>query len=900
MKQLLLVAITFLMNVFMVSGQIIDESFTDPILVRPAKINCIKLLTDHKILLGGDIAFYKEERVNNLIRLNADNTLDRTFSFQGNKSLIIRKIELLSTGDIIVLANLESSMDVITDKCSLFMLSPNGEIKKSIDNLLNCNSLAIQSDDKILISCGSYSRPSSNHKLLRFNSDLTSDTDFNNKVSFNDLVSDVKVFNNKIYVCGSFTSVNDTIKNNIVRLKINGSIDNSFDVGSGSSDAIYSLTIQPDGKILLGRTYINTFNGSAFHGMIRLGANGSIDRDFIPPYLLSPTSDISIIGNSIFVVASMSGTGFYLYKLNTDGLLSSDFNPVKLDEYAFDGFCMNYSENEIIFNKSVTTGSKYGLSACDYQGQLKNTFAPELCRFGVISAGDLFNGKMLISGDFMKVNNVNTYGIAMLDKNGVADKNFVLSRNLGSVKQVHILNDSTVFINTFDSFLKLNAKGTILKDFDFKKNTKLYEILRFKVLKDGNIIAADANGICRIKSDGMQDMTFDTGTGIGNSCTGLDFDMQGDKIIYGSDFESFNGTNVNKLIRLNTNGSLDPSFSIGSGANKMVLLTKVLRSGETIAGGWFTQFNGKNVSHGIVKLSKDGKLDSTFLSNQNRASFFCPIMPFETKVEQIDSIIYVKNKSSIIAINLDGTVNSQFVVPVTISTVNDIITLNDSASSSGKRKSFTDPKVNSYLYALGSFNKSTNSDPTFIMKLSLDSKQSLQILTVSSGTLNINAASNSTSTFNITSNINWNVTSDQYWLSISAGSGSNNSTITVTASANATNSPRTAIVTISGPGVPPRTITVVQDAALTAVPELSNANIKLWPVPVKEKLYISLSGITGTKYLKVYSSYGLQVFSCQVESDNAEIDMSNLAAGLYFIRIYGLNEAMITRRIIKQ
>ncbi|HET6557060.1 MAG TPA: leucine-rich repeat protein [Prolixibacteraceae bacterium] len=69
----------------------------------------------------------------------------------------------------------------------------------------------------------------------------------------------------------------------------------------------------------------------------------------------------------------------------------------------------------------------------------------------------------------------------------------------------------------------------------------------------------------------------------------------------------------------------------------------------------------------------------------------------------------------------------------------------------------------------------------------------------------------STTTVNVTSNIEWNVTSNQDWLEISPVFGNGNQTLTFTAKANQLFAARTAIVTISGQGVSPQTITVTQN-----------------------------------------------------------------------------------------
>jgi uncharacterized delta-60 repeat protein len=266
-----------------VGAQTVNETFNLPLPIRPAKVQCIKVLDDGKLLLGGDIEFVETRRVNNLIRLNSDNTIDTTFNFTGNKELLIIKIEVLTNGDIIVLSHgFKSYINQLKPNSSLFRLGPDGEIKYEIDTLMNPSSIAIQNDNKILV-CGGNESASPPAFLYRLNSDFTPDSTFNNNISFDHMVTDVKVDNNKLIVSGMFSTVNDTIKNDIVRLNMDGTIDTTFDTGTGTNDCIRTLSVQSDGKILIGNSFINSFNGKLFHGMARLNPDGSVDNGFTPP-----------------------------------------------------------------------------------------------------------------------------------------------------------------------------------------------------------------------------------------------------------------------------------------------------------------------------------------------------------------------------------------------------------------------------------------------------------------------------------------------------------------------------------------------------------------------------------------------------------------------------------------
>jgi len=901
MKLSYLIIIAFIVNCINLTGQNIDSTFHQPLPIRPAKIYCIKVLDDKKILVGGHISFYDSLRVSNLIRLNQDNTLDKTFKFTVDPQLVVRKTGLLSTGELVVLANYEKEPDCLGIKWALFRLGADGTIKNRIDTLIDCSTFAIQGDDKILICSGSYYNPGpTSQHLYRYNRDFSSDAAFNKKVTTDNQITDIKVDKNSIYICGTFTTVNDTVKKDIAKLNLNGFIDKSFDTGTGTDDHIFSITIQPDGKILIGKTFINLFDGKHFHGLLRLNPDGTADSGFNPPMLNSSSSEITYRDSSIYLAAHTPTDGALLLKLNYDGSVNPDYKKVNLDYLSFNDFFIDFAGNNAIFNNSTTTGSKYGLSACDPTGNYISSFSPAVSRFGDITVGNYFNDKLLIAGDFMKVNDVETYGLAMLDKNGETDKKFILSKNLGSVKQVQIYNDSTVYVSTYDSFLKLNSNGIVLQNFDFKKYTKLAEIIRFKVLKDGKILAVDGNRISRLNPDGMPDPSFDIGTGVNVSCTGVDFDLQKDKIIWGSEFTIFNGINVHKLVRLNNDGSLDSTFKIGSDPSGQIFLTKVLNSGEMIIGGWFYTFSGVDTPRNLIKLSKDGAIDTTFLNNLNSSTINWFLSPATTKIEEIDSSIIIKNKSSIICLNQDGTLNSDFKVPVTINNINDILAGINNQNQSNGRKSAMATNEGNFLFALGSFKISDRSDPSFILKLNFDTRLMQPSLAVSSANLRLRAGENSSTTFNISSNINWSVSSNQEWLTLSKATGSNNCTITVTATANSTIYERTATLTIAGPGVSSSTITIVQESILTGITDITDSKIKLWPIPVKDVLHFSVSEPGQPLKLEIFFSDGLKHYSALLDPGTSEINMERFAPGLYFIRFTTADKKIIIRKIIKQ
>ena len=84
-------------------------------------------------------------------------------------------------------------------------------------------------------------------------------------------------------MCGSFTLVNDgsnfTIpRGRIAKLTTSGTLDTSW-APVGADDIIYSVDIQPNGKILIGGVF-TTYNTVSRNAFTRLNPNGSLDTSF--------------------------------------------------------------------------------------------------------------------------------------------------------------------------------------------------------------------------------------------------------------------------------------------------------------------------------------------------------------------------------------------------------------------------------------------------------------------------------------------------------------------------------------------------------------------------------------------------------------------------------------------
>lgn len=123
----------------------------------------------------------------------------------------------------------------------------------------------------------------------------------------------------------------------------------------------------------------------------------------------------------------------------------------------------------------------------------------------------------------------------------------------------------------------------------------------------------------RLMRDGTRDTNFNVGTGVGGATTPGALLRQPDgQILLGGDFTSVNGTFVNRITRLNPDGSIDPNFNAGCdpsvsncGADRAVLCLARQADGRILLGGYFNTIQGAS-RRGVARLFPNGDVDLSF------------------------------------------------------------------------------------------------------------------------------------------------------------------------------------------------------------------------------------------------------------------------------------------------
>jgi len=261
-------------------------------------VSCVELQPDGKILLGGGFTQYNGTSRNRIARLNADGSLDTSFNPgtgaegpTGGSPISINSIALQSDGKILIGGYFTSING--TSINNLVRLNEDGSIDTSFDTGLGpegsgggrISSVAIQDDGRILI--GGYFTTydgTEQNRIARLNIDGSLDASFEVGTGFNYNPADESIWvrpDGKILVAGSFSQYNGATCESIALLNEDGSLDEGFNAGTGTDNLIICSCLQPDGKLLIGG-YFNYFNGVQRPCVARVNEDGSPDLSFNP------------------------------------------------------------------------------------------------------------------------------------------------------------------------------------------------------------------------------------------------------------------------------------------------------------------------------------------------------------------------------------------------------------------------------------------------------------------------------------------------------------------------------------------------------------------------------------------------------------------------------------------
>lgn len=601
-------------------------------------VRTITVQADGKIIIGGDFTTYNGETSNKLARLDANGNLDTSFhigsGFNGN----VYSTAVQTDGKILV-SGLFSTYNGIPNN-GLIRLNQDGTKDESFvtGTGLNsiCYAIVVQPDHKILLGgiFTNYNGINVN-RITRLNNDGTIDPGFipgsaaNNEVMTLALQSD-----GKIVIGGKFSNFDGISRTRIARLNSDGTLDTTFLPGSGANNTINKLSLQPDGKIVIVGAF-TSYAGISRNRVARVNSDGLNDSSFNPGSGANNEINICMIqpDNKIVLGGNFSNFNNTL-KLNivrvlSTGAIDTDFT-VDYPGASGSVLCLGVqSDNKILVGGIFTDG--YGIprnriARLQQDGASDPTFNPGSGASLLVKSINIHYGKILISGNFTHYNGIQGNHIARINSDGTFDNSFYSGPGANSfIQTVSIQTDQKIIIG--GSFVKydniprnfiarLNVDGTLDSSFNPGTGTD-GAVFSSAVQSDGKILIGGSfysfngtsrNNIARLNEDGTLDTSFDPGTGFDAPVNIIKVQSDG-KILIGGNFWSYNGTPKNYLVRLNSDGSIDPTFA-GS-TNGEVYAIAVHYNGKILIGGNFSAYNG-SVRNNFVCVNDDGSIDWSF------------------------------------------------------------------------------------------------------------------------------------------------------------------------------------------------------------------------------------------------------------------------------------------------
>ena len=211
----------------------------------------IVLQADGKILVGGSFTGVNGQTRVGLVRLNSDGTTDASFNPAFGTGTVIRSIAVQADGKIMVGGAFNAVNGFARN--NLVRLNADG----SLDTVFNAGSISqinqieILPDGKYLVLTNT---------LVRLNANGTADAAFQSPSLTGGAINAFLVLpDGTIIVGGSFTAVNNTARSRLARLRPDGSSDGTF-FPSGANNQINAIVRQTDGRIIVGGSFTSIEN----------------------------------------------------------------------------------------------------------------------------------------------------------------------------------------------------------------------------------------------------------------------------------------------------------------------------------------------------------------------------------------------------------------------------------------------------------------------------------------------------------------------------------------------------------------------------------------------------------------------------------------------------------------
>jgi uncharacterized delta-60 repeat protein len=489
----------------------------------------------------------------------------------------------------------------------------------------------------------------------------------------------------RLLIAGAFVRIYGIVRSRLARLNSDGSVDPSFNpAGTGPGSTVNSILVQADGQILIAGSF-STYNGVSRSGFAQLSSDGLLTN--APGVVVGGTaiSLAPLAGGRVVIggnFTAINGTPRpSVAVLKSDLTLDATFNPGSGNAGNVN-IVIPQADGRVVIGgtfSAVNGTPRARLARLNADGSLDGAFDPGATFNGTVTSLGLASGDRIVVGSYYTpVNSTQPLGsVKRLNSDGSVDLSFADPSFSNMVNVVQVAADGRVL--TGGAFItagglsqrglaRLSSAGTV----DGALNLALRSggsISAFALLPDGKALVAHSfqylrgnpvpARLVRVNADGTIDATFNAGGSGANSTVSAIVRQPDGRILIAGSFGTYNGTAISRVARLNSDGTLDGTFTPPTFDNSIFDLA-LLPGGRMLVGGAFQTVGGSSRPW-LAALQANGSVDPSVTLGLNGAVETFAVQP-DGKV--IVGGAFTPSSGSfgvrILRLNVDGTVDTTF------------------------------------------------------------------------------------------------------------------------------------------------------------------------------------------------------------------------------------------------
>jgi uncharacterized delta-60 repeat protein len=735
LKQGLLCLFSFVCSILNTSAQSFDSSFKPQITGSPY-FSATAIQADGKILVAGEIVAVGTTPVTKLVRLNADGTLDASFKITLSSDSYVHSILPTADGKIILAGRINGSM--VTRLNSDGSKDPNFFEMPAVNFWESAYKAVAAPDGKIYVM-----RPLfGNSPLIRLNSNGTQDLTFNAGTGpngYGPMTALLPLADGKLLVIDNFDQFNDVPAKKAVRLNSNGSIDNTFNVGSGFGTQSYirSAFLLSDERIVIIGSF-TSFNNTPVRNIVTLLPSGQLDPNFVVPgpsanFFEYEISAAMPFDNGILLCGtrynpSMQVSSYAVMKIRNDGTQDVQFPPIHttpmVGAYSMP-ILIPTSASEFLFlgaHAGVGNIRRQSIARFKKDASIDIQFQAKVYGPATIKCiREQSDGKILVGGSFSQVGDTPVSNFVRLNNDGTIDQNFLANITPGAqgeVNCIEVLADGKIalggYFNQFNNqarslFAVLNSDGSLNGSFS-AMNFYYGGVNVIRATPSGKLIVGGSfsyvnndliNGIAVLTASGTLDQSFSkTLIKQYQSVNAVDLQSDGNLIIGGQAYMDQKGL----LFKTDPSGAIIKDLS-SNFQNQSVNAIEIL-PGDTFVAGGFLMNGSSNTPNPVHQYDKNGNL----IDNLSVAAYN----------GSVTEIVHYQDDKIALAGNFNMVNNVQVRTPVAISLKGSMQNVFNHQMN-GYVLNFTKARPDKNIFYAGGNFSSVNGEPFFsIAKFDLE------------------------------------------------------------------------------------------------------------------------------------------------------------------------------------